>query len=85
MQYDLNLELISKNVRKGMSVLVQLPAGLRNHFLKIARLIRERGAEPFIWAGSCYGACDLPDYECDLLLHFGHEEFIAERSEEFIA
>jgi diphthamide biosynthesis enzyme Dph1/Dph2-like protein len=74
MKYDLRLDLVKK-VKKGERVLIQLPSGLRKYFLKIARLVKEQGAEPLIWAGSCYGACDLPDYKCDVLLHFGHEEF----------
>ncbi|MBD3312280.1 hypothetical protein GF352_02370 [archaeon] len=75
MNYDLELERVKEEAGKADTVLIQLPAGLRTHALKIARVINEAGAEPVIWAGSCYGACDLPDYECDLLIHFGHEEF----------
>ncbi len=74
MDYDLKLDLVRK-VSQGKKVLIQLPAGLRKHFLEIALAVREGGGEPVIWAGSCYGACDLPDYKCDLLIHFGHEEF----------
>lgn len=72
---EFNLELVSKSVKSGNKVLIQLPAGLRSKTIEIARLIDSLGAKPVIWAGSCYGACDLPDYECDLLLHFGHSEF----------
>ena len=76
MQYSLGLDVIKKNVRKGMRVLLQFPAGLRLQALSVADFIIELGAEPIIWAGSCYGACDLPDYKADLLIHFGHSEFI---------
>jgi len=71
---ELNLELVSKSVKKGDRVLIQLPAGLRDKTIDIARVILGLGAKPVIWAGSCYGACDLPNYECDVLLHFGHSE-----------
>lgn len=75
-QYDFNPELIKEKVKPGMKVLIQLPSGLRKHFKNIAGLISKQGAEPILWAGSCYGACDLPDYkDCDLLIHFGHKEF----------
>jgi len=77
--YDLNLELVKEKAKGCKKVLIQLPAGLRTQALKVARAVRSVGAEPIIWCGSCYGACDLPDYECDLLIHFGHDEFIAVR------
>ena len=69
------LEEIKRQIKRGQKVLIQLPAGLRKHAIEIARIVKERGAEPIIWAGSCYGACDLPKYDCDVLLHFGHEKF----------
>lgn len=75
MKYDLKLDLVKKEAAEANEVLIQLPAGLRIHALKVARAVSEAGAEPLLWAGSCYGACDLPCYDCDLLIHFGHEEF----------
>ena len=78
MQYELNLNLVKEKVKGKNRVLIQLPAGLRTHFKEIARLVKEEGSEPIIWAGSCYGACDLPVYKADLLIHFGHEEFVKE-------
>ena len=76
MNYDLCLDSLNGKVRPGMRVLVQLPAGLRVHFLSIAKHLSDLGAEPIFWAGSCYGACDLPDFKgADLLVHFGHELF----------
>jgi len=76
MKYDLKLEKIKEQVKGKKKILIQLPSGLRTRFLEIVKAIRETGAEPIIWAGSCYGACDLPNHNCDLLIHFGHEEFI---------
>lgn len=73
MEFD--LFLIKESVSKGDKVLIQLPAGLRDKTIDLARLVVSLGAKPIIWAGSCYGACDLPEYECDVLLHFGHNEF----------
>ncbi len=73
MQYDLKIDLVKQRVKKGMKVLIQLPAGLRGHALEVAAAVKQAGAEPIIWAGSCYGACDLPEFECDLLIHFGHD------------
>ncbi len=68
------IESIKKNVKKGQKVLIQLPAGLRKYALEISKLVEEQGAIPLIWAGTCYGACDIPNYKCDVILHFGHKE-----------
>ncbi len=75
--YDLQLEKAKKEIKrlKAKKVLVQLPAGLADKALKIVEELRKTGAEVILWAGSNYGACDLAEYkECDLLIHFGHEE-----------
>jgi diphthamide biosynthesis enzyme Dph1/Dph2-like protein len=75
--YDLELGRAKKEIKRtnAKKVLVQLPAGLANKAIKIVKELRKTGAEIILWAGSNYGACDLAEYkECDLLLHFGHEE-----------
>ncbi len=72
----MNLELNKiKKISKNKKVLIQMPAGLRTRFLEVARAVLSVNGEPIIWGGSCYGACDIPNYECDLLIHYGHEEF----------
>lgn len=78
MTYDLSLELIEKKIKetKAKKVLIQLPAGLRVHALEIARIINKNNAEAIIWAGTCYGACDLPECKEDLLIHFGHQKML---------
>jgi len=78
--YNLELERVKKEIRKlkAKKVLVQLPAGLMSNALMIVKELRKTGAEVILWAGSNYGACDLADYaECDLLIHFGHENTIS--------
>ena len=62
MNYDLQLELVKKKIKevKAKKVLIQLPSGLRVHVLEVVNAVIEAGAEPVIWAGSCYGTCDLP-------------------------
>lgn len=74
--YDLDLKRVKQELikLKPKTVLIQLPAGLRNHLIEVVNLIEQSGAEAFVWAGSCYGACDLPNYKADLLIQFGHEE-----------
>ena len=58
-------------------ILLHLPDGIRPRAKEIQDFIKkETGVEVFIWAGSCYGACDLPmeakNLGIDLLIHFGH-------------
>ncbi len=55
------------------TVLLQLPAGLRRYALDLAD---EVNCEVFIWGGSCYGACDIPKFNVDLIIHVGHNELI---------
>ncbi len=68
---------LSKEVKKAIekhhpkTVLLQFPAGLRKYALDIAD---EIDAEVFIWGGSNFGACDIPDFDVDLIIHFGHNE-----------
>jgi len=83
---ELNLDLELDNLffaiksNKAKSVLIQLPDGLKPK----AKLIQEAVNEKFpkvkltFWAGSCYGACDVPKVDAlqfDLLVQFGHSEW----------
>lgn len=83
--YDLELDRVVSEIRKQKAkrVCIQLPDGLKPHADKIAKHIREKtGAEVLIWAGSCFGACDIPTeiekLGVDLLIQFGHSEWRAE-------
>ena len=80
--YNLELEEIAKeiNEKKINLVLIQLPDGLKPKAQEIADFIEEQtGAEPLIWFGNCYGACDIPlslkFMEIGLVLQFGHNKF----------
>jgi 2-(3-amino-3-carboxypropyl)histidine synthase len=82
MVYALELERIAKAIldKKSKRVCVQLPDGLKPEAGKIAKELEERtGAAIFIWAGSCFGACDTPQglekLNIDLLVQFGHSEW----------
>ena len=77
--YNLQLEdAISEIKKKGAkSVLVQLPEGLKPKALEISdRIERETGVKCFIWLGSCFGACDIPKVNFDLVIQWGHTEMI---------
>jgi 2-(3-amino-3-carboxypropyl)histidine synthase len=80
--YDLELEKVVETVKKSKAkrVCIQLADGLKPRAKEIQDSIQKNtNAEVLIWAGSCFGACDLPrDLEkhgIDLLLHFGHSFF----------
>jgi 2-(3-amino-3-carboxypropyl)histidine synthase len=77
--YDLELDNIIAVIKekKYSKVCLQLPDGLKIHALDIADYIRkETSAEVIIWAGSNFGACDIPlevqRLGVDALFHFGH-------------
>ncbi len=77
--YDFELNKVKSAIKekKAKKVLIQLPSGLANKALDIIKELSKTGAEILVWAGSNYGACDIADYkECDLLIHFGHDEYI---------
>ncbi|MDV0445040.1 hypothetical protein MmiAt1_05950 [Methanimicrococcus sp. At1] len=73
------IEKISK-AKDGERVVVglQFPEGLKKHALSLASLIEEKtGAEVYISADPCFGACDLDMRlieKSDILFHFGHAE-----------
>lgn len=89
--FDLELERVVAEIRKTKGkakttrVCIQLPDGLKPYAGAIARkLEKETGCEVLIWAGSCFGACDLPlDVErlgVDLLVQFGHTAWKPEKA-----
>ncbi len=79
MQYNLELDRVIEKINSQAysKVCIQLPDGLKPEAKKITDKIRENtDSEVFIWAGSCFGACDLPKVEgFDLLVQFGHSEY----------
>ena len=73
--YGLELDRIVAEVKKigAKTVLLQLPDGLKPWApVLVDYLESESSAEISIWLGECFGACDLPNSECDLLVQFGH-------------
>jgi 2-(3-amino-3-carboxypropyl)histidine synthase len=81
-QYDLELENAITRIKNDGAklVCVQLPEGLRPQAKDIvAKIKEETDAQPIIWLGSCYGACDVPvEIErlgVDLLIQWGHSSW----------
>lgn len=76
MELDKAIEEIARTGAK--TVLVQVPAGLRPEATGIYDALKLTGARVYIWAGSCFGYCDLPAVRnIDLLVQFGHNLFRA--------
>ena len=75
-QYDYELGVVIEKINKSRArkVMIQLPDGLKIDADEIVDEIEKKTkAEVFIWAGSCFGACDVPDVKgFDLLIQFGH-------------
>jgi 2-(3-amino-3-carboxypropyl)histidine synthase len=74
--------MIAEEIKKtgAKRVLLQVPEGLKTKALEIAEGIQKHGIGVIISADTCYGACDLPDYEAeklgvDLIVHIGHNKF----------
>ena len=76
--YDLELDKVVERIKKekAKTVCVQLADGLKPRATEITDYLkRKTNAEIFIWMESCFGACDVPELDVDLLIQFGHNEF----------
>lgn len=83
LDYDLEYERMLSEIKKSNAkmVLLHLPDGLKPKADEIRNIIKkETNAKVLIWAGSNFGACDLPiDSErigVDLIIHFGHSPWL---------
>ena len=78
MDYELELDKAKKAIQEtdAKKVLIQLPEGRKPLATKIKDELQQEGIEIFIWCGTCFGACDIPNVkDFDLLIQFGHAEF----------
>jgi len=82
MEYKLELEKVIKiiNDEKAETICIQLPDGLKPKADSIQKEIEDKtGATVLIWAGSTFGACDIPielkNQVVDLLIQWGHSEW----------
>lgn len=76
--YELELDRIVDEIEKvgAKKVLLQLPDGLKPWGLILTDYLSEKtDVNVMIWLGDCFGACDLPSSECDLVVQFGHSEW----------
>ncbi len=75
---ELELEKVVTRIKKEKAklVLLQFPDGMKPFSTIIAEEIEKRaGCECMIWLGSCFGGCDVPRAEVDLVVQFGHSEW----------
>jgi len=73
--YELELGKIISEIKnqEPRTVLLQLPDGLKPWGVTIADYLEENtDAKVSIWLGACFGACDLPNSNADLVIQFGH-------------
>ena len=73
--YNLELNRIIKEIKskKPKSVLLQFPDGLKQYATAIVDYLQEKTNTQFkIHLGSCFGACDVPQTNSDLIIQFGH-------------
>lgn len=76
--YNLELEKAVKEIKKSKAktVLVQLPDGLKPKAKEIQDFLQKKTkAEIVIWLGSCFGACDIPKADVDLIIQWGHSRW----------
>ncbi|MFX1507609.1 MAG: diphthamide synthesis protein, partial [Promethearchaeota archaeon] len=81
--YDLELEKIKELVVKKQykKILIQMPEGLFNTPLKeVIEFLSPLDTQIIVEGNPSYGVCDLAvsnakQLGCDLLIHFGHNEF----------
>jgi len=83
MTYSIEMKKVIDSIKKNKAkrVLLQLPDGLKPKAKEIQEeIMKETDAKIFIWAGSCFGACDTPiaytkGIGIDLLVQWGHSEW----------
>jgi len=82
MDYDLEFKRVVDKINKEKAKLVciQLADGLKPKVKLIQNEIQSKtNAKVIIWAGSCFGACDIPleieKLGVDLLIQFGHSSW----------
>ncbi len=77
--YNLEIDKAVKEIKtkKAKTVLIQLPEGLKPKSKEIVDTITKKtNAKCFIWLGSCFGACDVPKADYDILIQWGHSKSI---------
>ena len=78
MKYDFELDKVVEKIKSinAKTILIQLPDGLKMNFKEIVDYLEKKtDSLIYIWGGSCFGACDIPCINIDLIDQFGHNQF----------
>jgi len=80
--YKIELEEVIKSIKNANAkeIVLQLPEGMKPWAIAITDFIQEKLPEVqvHIWMGDCFGACDVPQTNTDLLIQFGHAPWDSE-------
>ncbi|WP_423792824.1 diphthamide biosynthesis enzyme Dph2 [Methanocaldococcus indicus] len=78
--YDLETEKVINKIKEVLKIkenpkiVVQAPEGIKNLVVnEIEKIKKLLNVDIFLYIGSCFGACDIPKIDYDLLVHYGHE------------
>ena len=77
-KYNLELDRIVETIKgkKTKKVVLQFPDGLKPYATEIVDYLEQKVSCEFkIFLGDCFGACDVPDSDADLIVQFGHAEW----------
>jgi len=77
-EYNLELDKIVRTIKgnRAKSVLLHFPDGMKPFSTVIAAEIeKQTNSNVLIWLGTCYGGCDVPNADVDLIIQFGHSKW----------
>lgn len=81
LNFEINHLIEKLKELKPKKVLVQLPEGIKQNALEIAKVFEDLNIEVVFSGETCWGGCSVAvneakDTNADLIVHFGHAEFI---------
>lgn len=81
LNYEEDLLFSELDKRKPKRVLVQLPEGIKRKAIDLQEKMEAKGIEVIFsgetaWGGCCIAVDEAKKFDCDLIVHFGHAEFI---------
>jgi 2-(3-amino-3-carboxypropyl)histidine synthase len=81
LDFEENFMITELKKRKPKKVLVQLPEGIKTESLNIKEKIEKLGIEVIFsgetaWGGCCVAVDEAKQFKVDLIVHFGHSEFL---------
>lgn len=83
MAFDFQKNYLIEELKKlsPEKVLVQLPEGVKTKAIEIKELIEKLGIEVIFsgetaWGGCCLAIDEAKKFEADLIVHFGHAEYV---------